>query len=188
VAVGQIRALKQTVGGHWTCVFGVFRVTKLNENVVLLDAISRASSSRMQLWAEAQGLTPEWSWEPVSADKFSDHFLQQCSSWISDGSKRQTFTHTVRGDQFFIRGSRYADAQVVSPAGVVLEVDHMKRGWWIRTLRNHQQIVLLLRNANTGLPEELTLNFSSVRLRKSAREKSSKKNELRKSFALPGWD
>lgn len=187
-SVGAILTLNQKVGLRWSCVFGVFRVKKINDSVVILDALSRVSSSRMQLWAESQSLKPEWQWKLMPAAKSASGLLQQCHNWIEDASERHKLTHDVRGNKFFIRGSRYSEAQIQFPDGASLEIDHMRKGWWIQAPYRERKVVVVLRNAATGLPEQLTLNFSSLKEKKSKTNAKPKKNELHKSIVLPGWD
>ncbi len=186
--LGDVLALNQISGQGQSCVFGVFKVVRLNEQFVILDAIAKKNFSRLQLWADAQGLEHQWTWSSLKLQKPLPAVVQHCHHWIQVPASQAQPALRIVGETFFIRGSQYSEVKPLNTADVEIDVDLMRRGWWIRPQKNRTQVNLIARNATTGLPEEISLHFDR-RVRSKVRPvRASKKYDLAKPFTLPGWN
>jgi len=186
--LGDVVALNQITAQGQSCVFGVFKVVRLNDQFVYLDAIAKKNFSRLQLWADAQGLKHQWTWSSLKLQKPIPAVLQHCHQWIQVPARKPQPSQRVVGETFFIRGSQYSEVKPLNKADVKIDVDLMRRGWWIRPQKNRDHVSLLARNATTGLPEEISLQFDR-RVRAKVRPvRTSKKLDLAKPFTLPGWN
>jgi hypothetical protein len=188
-AAGDVLVLNQSAGSRASCVYGVFRVSRVNDGGALLRSVSKSAPSRMQVWAEAQGLDTEWSIVRLPADEEPRQTFQQCSHWIDDSKPNTPAVHSVQGRQFFIAGRRFAEVKLAHPDSAFLQVDHLRKGWWVKPFSGRHSVVLRVKNASTGLSEQWTLNFATAKEKKAqSNSTKSAKNRLHKPFALPGWD
>ncbi|NBX15965.1 MAG: hypothetical protein EBR09_01220 [Proteobacteria bacterium] len=188
-AASDVLVLNQSAGSRAVCVYGVFRVSRVNDGGVLLRAVSKSAPSRMQVWAETQGLNTEWSFVRLKADEQPRQTFQQCSQWMDDFKQNRPAVHSVQGKRFFMAGRRFAEVKLVHPDSAFLQVDHLRKGWWVKPISGRHSVVLRVKNASTGLSEQWTLNFAPAKEKKAqSNSTKSAKNRLHKPFALPGWD
>ncbi|MFZ9520428.1 MAG: hypothetical protein ACO3A4_08120 [Silvanigrellaceae bacterium] len=187
--LADIFLLRQKIQNGEKCSFGLFRLIKISNEKATLKAVGTRMTSRFAVWAESQGKAVEWEWQSHPGKSTFASPGQQCWSWRKESGAEKPQQVVVSGNRFFIRGSRYAEIVQTGNKKFRIESDPMREGWWVTSSASNAEGLLILRSAMTGLLESIPIKFNGKKTKTKIRRSNVKQSrEIRKSFALPGWE
>lgn len=187
-ASGELFVLKQRTDSREECVFGVFRMTRSTQKYLIFESLDTIPKSRLPTWAASMSASVDWRWEQFTQHQQPQDFFQYCRDWIRSNQKEDIIQQIVRGEKVFIRGSRYSEILIESPKDGKIEVDYIRRGWWVYPRTQQRKVQIHVRSASTGILESRLLVFQMTRRSKKTHTSKSTQIQTNRSFTLPGWD
>lgn len=187
-ANGELYVLKQRTDSREECVFGVFRMSRSTDQSFVFESLETIPKSRLQTWAETMSAPVNWRWEQFVPHSQPQSFFQYCRDWIRSNQKENVIAQIVRGEKVFIGGSKYSEILISSPNDAKIEVDYVRRGWWVYPKTLKKKVHIQARSASTGILESRLLVFQLPLSSKKKHSSKSRQILTNRSFTLPGWD